>query len=613
MKTKRYYLVLCLLSLIFITSCSKDDEGTVVEPVIEITTDVSDYVAFIVPTDNGQFMRLTVEASAAYDYVGMAIRLKYANNPGTVIPGFQGLAELEQSGNSFTGNFLIPINDLLDDNLKVTLEVAQLTTNENDSYRKATGNTIANPLTITPEFPPEPVTSIHLSEVLWNTSSGKLVFTMNNKEGESGIKGQIYQDGVLIGGSFTSTIVGEDGQGNIPDNPGVVDGTYQVLLENTSSPDPLFTFIDEEGMVLLNSQGEPAASVLLEFTILPEEAVTRVTSSYSNRTTMSFDATMEILKNFSESRDVTIQLLSPSGSVIDSSIFTTTGGGNETFTVSFPTAGSGITLNSNTTYTVKWVFNGVSFYDSQVTTADPGSFGIVYGTVDEITSFSGRVQIIYTNTTGSDVEAMQLFSGIDVDGNPVTSEIPIIIPAGSVNQVMYLTTTGYKQNSQVDFSLEISGSPFISGTFNTVAVEYTNETITNPNDPGMSIIVNAGQAQMTEYVFEFEANGPAKVYEFIYEIDSVDNTDPSGYFDNLQIASSANVDPTWTFDGSTGKYRASIVITENVIIGSNSFIGGFAAEDYTIVEDFNLKIMALDDNGVIIGETMTTIQVKAEL
>jgi hypothetical protein len=613
MKTKRYYLVLCLLSLIFITSCSKDDEGTVVEPVIEITTDVSDYVAFIVPTDNGQFMRLTVEASAAYDYVGMAIRLKYANNPGTVIPGFQGLAELEQSGNSFTGNFLIPINDLLDDNLKVTLEVAQLTTNENDSYRKATGNTIANPLTITPEFPPEPVTSIHLSEVLWNTSSGKLVFTMNNKEGESGIKGQIYQDGVLIGGSFTSTIVGEDGQGNIPDNPGVVDGTYQVLLENTSSPDPLFTFIDEEGMVLLNSQGEPAASVLLEFTILPEEAVTRVTSSYSNRTTMSFDATMEILKNFSESRDVTIQLLSPSGSVIDSSIFTTTGGGNETFTVSFPTAGSGITLNSNTTYTVKWVFNGVSFYDSQVTTADPGSFGIVYGTVDEITSFSGRVQTIYTNTTGFDVEAMKLFSGIDVDGNPVTSEIPIIIPAGSVNQVMYLTTTGYKQNSQVDFSLEISGSPFISGTFNTVAVEYTNETITNPNDPGMSIIVNAGQAQMTEYVFEFEANGPAKVYEFIYEIDSVDNTDPSGYFDNLQIASSANVDPTWTFDGSTGKYRASIVITENVIIGSNSFIGGFAAEDYTIVEDFNLKIMALDDNGVIIGETMTTIQVKAEL
>lgn len=613
MKTKRYYLVLCLLSLIFITSCSKDDEGTVVEPVIEITTDVSDYVAFIVPTDNGQFMRLTVEASAAYDYVGMAIRLKYANNPGTVIPGFQGLAELEQSGNSFTGNFLIPINDLLDDNLKVTLEVAQLTTNENDSYRKATGNTIANPLTITPEFPPEPVTSIHLSEVLWNTSSGKLVFTMNNKEGESGIKGQIYQDGVLIGGSFTSTIVGEDGQGNIPDNPGVVDGTYQVLLENTSSPDPLFTFIDEEGMVLLNSQGEPAASVLLEFTILPEEAVTRVTSSYSNRTTMSFDATMEILKNFSESRDVTIQLLSPSGSVIDSSIFTTTGGGNETFTVSFPTAGSGITLNSNTTYTVKWVFNGVSFYDSQVTTADPGSFGIVYGTVDEITSFSGRVQTIYTNTTGFDVEAMKLFSGIDVDGNPVTSEIPIIIPAGSVNQVMYLTTTGYKQNSQVDFSLEISGSPFISGTFNTVAVEYTNETITNPNDPGMSIIVNAGQAQMTEYVFEFEANGPAKVYEFIYEIDSVDNTDPSGYFDNLQIASSANVDPTWTFDGSTGKYRASIVITENIINGSNSFSGGFAAEDYTIIEDFNLKIMALDDNGVIIGETLTTIAVKAEL
>jgi hypothetical protein len=613
MKTKRYYLVLCLLSLIFITSCSKDDEGTVVEPVIEITTDVSDYVAFIVPTDNGQFMRLTVEASAAYDYVGMAIRLKYANNPGTVIPGFQGLAELEQSGNSFTGNFLIPINDLLDDNLKVTLEVAQLTTNENDSYRKATGNTIANPLTITPEFPPEPVTSIHLSEVLWNTSSGKLVFTMNNKEGESGIKGQIYQDGVLIGGSFTSTIVGEDGQGNIPDNPGVVDGTYQVLLENTSSPDPLFTFIDEEGMVLLNSQGEPAASVLLEFTILPEEAVTRVTSSYSNRTTMSFDATMEILKNFSESRDVTIQLLSPSGSVIDSSIFTTTGGGNETFTVSFPTAGSGITLNSNTTYTVKWVFNGVSFYDSQVTTADPGSFGIVYGTVDEITSFSGRVQTIYTNTTGFDVEAMKLFSGIDVDGNPVTSEIPIIIPAGSVNQVMYLTTTGYKQNSQVDFSLEISGSPFISGTFNTVAVEYTNETITNPNDPGMSIIVNAGQAQMTEYVFEFEANGPAKVYEFIYEIDSVDNTDPSGYFDNLQIASSANVDPTWIFDGSTGKYRASIVITENIINGSNSFSGGFAAEDYTIIEDFNLKIMALDDNGVIIGETLTTIAVKAEL
>ena len=226
MKTKHYLLLLCASIFAFLTtSCSKDDEG---EPVVEIITTVSNLEGFAQPTDNDQFMRLVVNATAEFDYVGMAIRVKYANNPGDIIPGFQDRVELVKESNQFNGNFLIPIYDLLEDDLKVTLEVAQFSTNENDSYRQATG--ITNPITIIPEFPTEPITSIHLVSVTTNpetsTWSGKLNFSMNTKEGPGELNGQVYQDGTLIGEPFSVTILGEAGQANIPENSGVGIGTY---------------------------------------------------------------------------------------------------------------------------------------------------------------------------------------------------------------------------------------------------------------------------------------------------------------------------------------------------------------------------------------------------
>ena len=603
MKTTRYYyLVLCLLSLIFITSCSKDDEGMPEEPDVEIITDASNFTAFIVPTDNGQFMRLTVEASANYDYAGMGARAKYENNPGQTIPGFQDFQPLQKEGNSFIGSFLIPIGDMLEDNLKITLLVAQFTTNENDSYRTATGNTISNPLTITPVFPEEPVTSVHFfddSESFEQTNSpdedleGKLRFDMNNKTpGE--FTYQLYEDGNPMSEVLIGNLIGNNGKttlglfDNVQEN-----GEYQLLISNVPENEDPYQFADVNGDIISDDNG-PVDSIVIEIIVINTFTLEMPSYQVTPGTTIA-EITGTVTGNF-ESNKTIYRKFSLEGTLLDSkpySISDGTASVNENL----------IDLNEGASYEVEYFFESETepFFTTGFTTSANGDVQFNVVSINE-TVDGGTLNCSFINDSPDSITVEITFTS---DTGTQTREV--FMPNDGVLTNVDVITDIHNANSTVSYTVVMDGAP--SGTFTTLLPTYTNVTHLNGDGTSGAQVMTPNSGLLTSAKARFDSNGtmPETIGQLVfqYTVETTLTLHPSDYLLIIGIDGNniAVTDPMiWseTTSGSNTTYEVTLSgINIDVITGNNTIDVIKQTGDYEDLGsyDFVFKTIPLGPSG----------------
>jgi hypothetical protein len=573
MKTIKY--VCALLSIMFITvSCNKDDE----ELEIERTTGVTSFKVTPNLSSDGTQMELTINVGSNINYADVRAFVVYKNTPGQW-PGFANGLSLETGPNGFSRTFSRPLDNVLKEDLKVTIEVAQFTTNEIDSYQKATG--VVNPQNVEIEYPTAPVRSIYLKELEINDEGATLLhFERKSDEGIQPLEGQIISNSNPLGDSFDLNVNGiGSGVSELLNFPGLDPDDYEIQFNDPYTNDP-YTFVDANGMPILNQvTGQPVTSISLEYVIpLLEEVSAAGQAEFTDTTTGGTTVTLPISKNFSDARDILTELRSAGGNVIDSLIVKTTNGSqNEDIVASFPTKNSGITLNMDTKYDVYWKFEGEEFWNASFTTATPGQFGAADGTIDMVTPNDGRVQLITTNITGDDVSGIWKFEGIDIYGNTIDTETAVTISDGSVNQIMYMETFNHKQNSEVSYQLMVNGTPHPGtvGSFKTSTIPYTNEKLVQENGG----VVNANQGNSPVFTLIVDAGGIDFTKNFELRITMPTGQDPNMKIDNIKIGDSGTLDVTFTLiSGDT--WKIDFNESENIIVGSNSYEVGIGGENF---------------------------------
>jgi hypothetical protein len=271
-------------------------------------------------------------------------------------------------------------------------------------------------------------------------------------------------------------------------------------------------------------------------------------------------------------------------------------------------------LNPGSHYDLKYFLNDneLPFADYSLTTLSAGSFNVGFGVINEEVN-GGEVQIIWGNQSGMDVEGEWKFSGIDLDGNNRVLVQPITFTNGLINQASTELQNGFKQNSSLNVSIEINGVSFITTSFITNTIQYSDFQNLNINDPSTPVDLFPSEENINRTKVMVNASGEGQVRQVLFRLTDTNGLNLNNYPDNWSFDGSANFDLTFseTIPGS-GIWEATLSITEDISAGSNTYLIGIGTENYTVStpgmsDNFDLQVLLIDDDNKVVGDTANSI------
>ncbi|MCA9352179.1 hypothetical protein KC866_02200 [Patescibacteria group bacterium] len=385
-----------------------------------------------------------------------------------------------------------------------------------------------------------------------------------------------YQNNSLLDGQIAatlfrnSTVVGEETTLLLPFEEGLTEwsynlanltGEYRVRIRNTDPSNPIYGFPD--------INGDPQDQIIFDFTIEVNQNDTASIQGLSviNITSNSATVIGTLTRNCT---DCTVRMDVTGNGVTNSENLNLP---NNTDDYPIEEVLNG--LNMSIDYLVEFFLNDAQtpFEFIEFQTSSPGQVVFAFGNVTNVTSNSGTVGWIYTNQGNSLVTVEVEFSS-----STNTETTFVEMSPGSVQVQDSFTTIGYKQVETVIYSARINGEIVDSGSFMTLANNYTAEF--NLVNGG---IVVSGQTTMQVGDFTVTSTGDDQFERFDLQLDTLPvGWDPNGYIDNVQIGNSLPISISWeeTSTGSgiwlAGIIQGGVFVTgfphqEEILNGSNTY------------------------------------------
>ncbi|MCI5051248.1 MAG: hypothetical protein MRY57_02985 [Candidatus Pacebacteria bacterium] len=599
----RKIILLCMSVIVF--ACSTDDDVIVQNPNPEPTG--FDYTLSVLGEPVYEDGTAKVPISATANPTPLRLGLKFIQGSSDI---GGGVLELTNNSGTYTrpdNNFGLHPDE--SNNGIVTVELWTQEPGQNGWQPASTGNP-AQPVTssFTLNWPddmdpndPDPeaevrITSLERLENPTGSPSYRIGYSDNTNTNGS-ITIELWKGGVFQGISFDRALIQESGFIETDEIDNLIDGDiYQFRIINLDGQTPVYKFLD------INDQ--LSESHVIEFTAL-DNAVSLTINGHNFSSVTSNSLTAELDFNIDTAGEViTARLFQTSdlNTVVAEENSDPTTVGNQLFISMFGM------LNPNTSYTVKYFHNGNEIFTSSIQTANAGSYRT------EIESVSTEVNTIdvvieYDNTTGADINAEIVFTGVDYDGDPLIQTEPVVFINGNTNTDIMITKSGFKQNSNIVVEVMVNAMIEETQSVMTNPIQYSNVQISG------GVIMNSNQGSTLVATISFTADGYGSAEDFVLSHSFPVGLDYNIYNDNLRVSSSNTIDATWN-EITSGNWEYVLNHSEDIAPGFNSFDGYLGTEVYTpsggtgTSDDGNFNISFVDDNGVTISPTGSGVLVQ---